>query len=480
MRYENLKWLVVASGIGFLALLQYSSNIGPVSKAPIMEPTASTGTNHIRRQDHRVVSDWKTEVESSAKQVRQLSVEPIRAPLQSRLDDLQLSTVTDPTGLSPLNVPKLNQPVESSPLPHPEASSATTTKLDVSASPNPVTPSESPLETVSTAANFEAPNTLTTGLDHSFDSLDTKVLDMAPQAFQIPEPVQVNAAHHIEYGKTLARRGALYSAQREFYRALRDIAQAIDQQTDGNTHSRLLEQSVRAMSEANDFFSFRDDPSGTTDVHQISSLHSTRIVTQVEASRMTPPQAMQAYYSFAKDRMIRAAGGSVVAAEAHYCLGKLYTMRAKTDSDGTGLDFAKAMVHHGAAFATDSSHYRSANELGVLLAKSGHMENAKNVFKKSLRLRQMPETWGNLASVHQSLGEERLASLAALELQRMLKGPPIEQVDGGSIRWVDPQEFGGPMPNETTIPNGPVASSAKKTETEKPRRTLGGLLKKLF
>ena len=202
---------------------------------------------------------------------------------------------------------------------------------------------------------------------------------------------------------------------------------------------------------------------------------------------MSAPQAMQIYYAFARDRFLRAAGHTIVGGEAHFSLGKLHSIKGKRDGNGNSLDFAKAVVHHSTAFSTDPNHFQSANELGVLLAQSGQLEHAKEVLVKSLRVRQLAETWGNLAIVHQRLAESQvgeasaseahLAKLARDALKRVLDNPTATGVAGNRIKWISPEQFS----NKATTDFEPkTANRTNRINQPATDRSLKGILKKLF
>jgi tetratricopeptide (TPR) repeat protein len=98
---------------------------------------------------------------------------------------------------------------------------------------------------------------------------------------------------------------------------------------------------------------------------------------------------MQRYFGFASSQLQVATGQNAVAAEALYCLGKLHTVQAKFGANDSKLDIAKAIVFHQAAIASDSSNFRSANELGVLMANSGRLKESQEMLKRSLQIQQL-------------------------------------------------------------------------------------------
>ena len=254
---------------------------------------------------------------------------------------------------------------------------------------------------------------------------------------RLSKGVQSKAIRHIEYGKSLARRGAVYGARKEFYSALRLIAQAVDHQTQTDDYSTGLQQALLALKEADDFYEAQQRATETVSVLSIAKHHKSKVLTQQQMESMKPIQAMQAYYNSIQKKFAVAGGKSVIAGEAMFCLGKLYLIQGKDLTDGDPLDNAKAIVHHRAALDCNHENYKSANELAVLLAQTGRMQQAKNLLIHGLKVRRVPQAWENLAHIHQQLGENDLAQKAIIEYQLMMDAPPTTH----QITWVEPEAF---------------------------------------
>ena len=97
----------------------------------------------------------------------------------------------------------------------------------------------------------------------------------------------------------------------------------------------------------------------------------------------------------------------------------------------------------------------------------------------------MAQTWGNLTVVHERLGDQDLANLARVELQKILDGPPVEMVAGREIRWVDSNRFKGPAPRErqpsvNSSRANPVPSRLDRTARENQESKIGRLFKSFF
>jgi tetratricopeptide (TPR) repeat protein len=182
-------------------------------------------------------------------------------------------------------------------------------------------------------------------------------------------------------------------------------------------------------------------------VKEIAQRHRSKILSPDQASSLNLVQAMQAYFDFAQRQLVQSGGSTVVAGEALYCLGKLFVLRGRTIVDGGPLDAARSIVYYQAALESDPRHYKSANELGVMMAKSGRFEYAKRLLLQSLRVHQIAQTWENLAHVHQQLGELELAQAAMFEYQQMLNDSP----SSNRIKWVSPQQFVAQSPEPAEL-----------------------------
>src|SRR5690606_16472767 len=105
----------------------------------------------------------------------------------------------------------------------------------------------------------------------------------------------------------------------------------------------------------------------------------------------------------------------------------------------------RAMVYFQSAMRVDPRNYAAANELGVLFARHGQLQDACKVLQHAARTAPRPEIWRNLAIVHQRLGEPAAAELAWAEYQRMAPVPTTggaAEADAASrIVWVTPEQF---------------------------------------
>ena len=282
------------------------------------------------------------------------------------------------------------------------------------------------------------------------------VTSFAPEQVQPVTPFQMGlseaaaqqAVHHIEYGKSLSRRGASFAARQEFFSALRVIAQANDASTGGVDFTNALTDGIRALKEAEDFVVSSSEVGGVIDVSGTIEAHKTKILTKGQVKNISSLAAMQEYYSFAQQQFDFAGGRNVVTAEAFHCLGKLHTVMANNKKTMPGnLDVAKAIVFHKSSLLSNPSNPASANELGVLMAKTGQLNQATELFKQSLIAQASPQAWNNLAKTHHRLGETQMAQLAETEFAIAAKSPAVTIASAG-IQWVPNGQFNAMAPME--------------------------------
>jgi len=267
---------------------------------------------------------------------------------------------------------------------------------------------------------------------------DLDVVNSLPRVSAISENQLVK--RHIQAGFALAHRGAYYSAKREFEQALRVVAESLDaQQVDGK-HGQQLTAAFDAIAEADEFFV--DDPQtgGRQDLRNVAVTHRTPLLRDGKLEGMNQMTAMQAYYAYAQEQLNEAVGTEVIAAEALYGLGRTYTALAGADGAVSRLHGPKSLLMHQVAAQVNPNHPLAANELGVLLARFGQWEEAKQALLQAPKQQRLPECWHNLAVVHEHLGEKQLAdaaereSMAVLQQRSTAQAAPIQ--DNG-VEWYD-------------------------------------------
>jgi tetratricopeptide (TPR) repeat protein len=123
--------------------------------------------------------------------------------------------------------------------------------------------------------------------------------------------------------------------------------------------------------------------------------------------------------------------------------------------------------------------------LGVLLARSGQLEEARDLLKQSLRVNPATQSWANLAKVHARLNEPQLAQLAKAEFIRTAQLPARVAPE---IQWKPMEQFNAEAPIEfhnsvaakpDSTTGDQSARSNQKADQEKSK-SLGQKLKDLF
>jgi tetratricopeptide (TPR) repeat protein len=260
----------------------------------------------------------------------------------------------------------------------------------------------------------------------------------------------------------MAERGMLYSARSELVQAVQLIAQALDAQQATTRHTSALASGLTAIEEARDFATQPNGPSEDFEVRAIAAGHRTKALTSDNAAPVSPVAAQQNYLALAQGCFIEAAGSVPAASQILYRLGRLETAMAAHDTDPLALHGPQAIVFHQAALATDGGNWLAANELGVLYARYGQLDAAKQLLLASITAHPHVAGWQNLAAIHRRLGETDLAKRADAERELLASKPGAATTDASAmVRWVDPKTFAATGGNDVKWP-AEVASKPKK------------------
>ena len=281
------------------------------------------------------------------------------------------------------------------------------------------------------------------------DQVINQPVQTAPQvqySYSLNNADAQKAVHHIEYGKTLSRRGAAFTARQEFLAAIQVIATSNDRASGDNRHSKALKMAMLSMREAEDFSVANPEQQIHMDVASVVESHRSQVLTPAQADHLSPVQAMNRYFAHAQEQLDMAGGRNVVSAEVFYCMGKLHTFLNRNQKVLGPYETAQSVVYHQAALLSDNQHHRSANELGVLLARSGRLEQSKLLFERSLMSQPTIRTWQNLAETHRRLGETNFADQAATEVQILANSPAPN--GNSNIQWKPVEVFNQEAPIE--------------------------------
>ena len=303
---------------------------------------------------------------------------------------------------------------------------------------------------------------------------DDRLAPLCGPSDPTPEMIAVarQADSHVGHAQRLAERGALYTARAELRQALALSAAALDAQRNTSAHVRALNNGWRALSEAEDFLAAARAMGGTArSLETIVQSHQTPILHGEPLEELAPSHAVARYLSYAQEQLAAAAGDMQPAASALYALGKL-EMSAATDIGS--LETARAAVYLQAALIVNPQHALAANELGVLFARHGRLDEAKAALSHTLGIASLPAAWRNLSIVHRGLGEMELAGKAERQWQEAASAQSQAgaAIPGApAVEWVDPATFAQSTQASNDLPVSEKANRPNMAPTAAPADT---------
>ncbi|GEM_PF-1895483 len=298
----------------------------------------------------------------------------------------------------------------------------------------------------------------------SLTSLDSQ--SQEKQRFPaLKQNTRLQILKHLEYGNSLARRSATRLAKNEFHHGLSLIAESADNSQNSAQHLQALKDGFRALREAGDFQSKAS--LNNVNIQLVAQGHETPIIRSGHFRATTPSQARKAYLMYAQSRIVQSVGHEKMAAEMLHALAKIHLVASMYEKESETLDFARAAILFQTSLLVDPGHARSGNELAVMLAQSGRVEDSKILLQCVVQDHpNFQEAWQNLEKLHRLLGEERFAGLAQAEVQRL----QMLQENDATVRVVSNQEFDtieSAMGSPENIPasiSGPSQSSGSQVE----------------
>jgi tetratricopeptide (TPR) repeat protein len=270
----------------------------------------------------------------------------------------------------------------------------------------------------------------------------------------------------VQRGYNLAQRGAFFAARTEFVQVLRRVAQAKDAASGTDEHARALAAGLRALDEANDFVPQGAQLEAELDVRTVASSHRTPVLVDYPEEVM-PQEAVDLYHSYAQQQLANAAATEQAGSMALYGLGKVYARLAERRDDDVQLT-RSAMTMYSAALATCPDNHMAANELGVLMCRTGHPEKAVKRFERTIDLAPSATAYHNLAIAQQKLGIQGPAAANEQEAQRLAT---LERSVGAvskraGIQWVSPAEMARvsqqPATPAPAMPEQPAPTTASR------------------
>jgi tetratricopeptide (TPR) repeat protein len=179
-----------------------------------------------------------------------------------------------------------------------------------------------------------------------------------------------------------------------------------------------------------------------------------------------PQEAIAQYHCYARQQLAKAVGGEQAGSMALHGLGKV-NCRLAEEAANDAQHERKAMTMFLAALDAGPRNNLAANEVGVLLSRSGHQAEAADMFRRAIDLAPNSTAYRNLAVAEQKLGQ---TGQAAADSQYGEQLAARERSAGAvsrslGIQWVTPQELAGvaqpqPLP-PSQVANPMVASRAQ-------------------
>ncbi len=258
---------------------------------------------------------------------------------------------------------------------------------------------------------------------------------------------------HVNYGLDLTRRGALFSARKEFVAALEAIAHAKDAAGATRKHIRALNEGLVALEEAAELA--EHSAPGAIEWQRLVARHRTPALEGQPVDRMHPYAALQAYYSYAQQRLLVATDREPAASRALYGIARVELTEQGVGGSADGQSGPQALVLHQTALMADPMNHRAANELGVLLGRYGQLARAREAFSHSVAIRPDAENLRNLARVQHMLGNSGAADVAHRQATQIAAwaGDRRPADPQAAINFVDPATFAS-MNGPADVPVG--------------------------
>jgi hypothetical protein len=213
----------------------------------------------------------------------------------------------------------------------------------------------------------------------------------------------------------LAQRGATYSANMEFREVLSLCALELDAREGVTSHRDAMRQGLSALDEADEISGQRIDWSDAADVKQATAGHSTPVLRGNVPPGADAIQVVQLYFSYAEERLAYACQGLPGASLAYYGLARTYVQPGARYVHAAG----KSAMLQRVALRVAPQNVLAGNELGVLLAQHGHLNEAETLFQRCVATDARPESWQNLATVYAKKGDAEASRAAMIESSKL-------------------------------------------------------------
>ncbi|MCG8450209.1 MAG: hypothetical protein MI725_11610 [Pirellulales bacterium] len=339
-------------------------------------------------------------------------------------------------------------------LPLVQDSTAATTAEPVSAIPEPESePAETNMTTESVATpapveqpeavvNTEKPPALPTGeLSHEEQRLLQAVISETSSATTgVLTDARLNeqATEKIRAAFSLANRRAHYAARQKLIEVLRMVSQAKDAQQGVPERTLALAAGLRALDEAEDYAPRGAELEAEMNLEVLAASHRTPIAKQIEHKKLLPQQIMAMYYRYAQLKLALAVAGEPAGSMALHTLGKIHSQLERLEPQRHRLASRRAIAFQQAALLAHQQNHVAAHELGVLLAKAGHLAEAEKLILQVAAREPNAIVYRNLAQIQEQMGYPRQAAMNRAQAQHLTRqGASGRQ----QVPWVSPEKF---------------------------------------
>jgi hypothetical protein len=238
-----------------------------------------------------------------------------------------------------------------------------------------------------------------------------------PDVPRIPKlsGVDTKLPPHIErrmsYAFDLAQRGAIYTSSSEFRSVLGLCALELDSRDGGTRHREALRLGLAALEKSDDY-----------DVTHAESMAVDAAENSAGSNSPAsdPIQAVQARYAYAEQQLCDSCQGMPGASLAFYGLGRTMVDPGSRTTNAV----AKAAVLQQTALTIAPQNVLASNELGVLLAEHGQLDEAEKMFRQCVANNPTPEAWRNLAVVYARKGDQAASRSARAAGDALAKAGP--------------------------------------------------------
>ncbi|MEM6690000.1 MAG: hypothetical protein AAF664_11275 [Planctomycetota bacterium] len=265
--------------------------------------------------------------------------------------------------------------------------------------------------------------------------------------------LQQMAAKSLQDAKDRFRMGAHHTAYALASQALRLSVEATDAQQDTNENLQDLHEALSAVREAKDFLT--NGQGDVASIRRLVTVHTTPVLKDAALEDMTRLRAASAYLQHARKRLVSGCKGSSIAAGSLVILGKVEEKLESQTSDlveSTHMGLVSTNYHMAAALIAPNNA-EAQRELGHTFTRQGLLEQASNVYRRSLALAPSRSAYEGLLEVATRLGDHPTAAKCRIALE----DPSLESKV--PTRHLSPSQFA-----KTYRPDKATASSSNVPE----------------